>query len=180
MSHAVKSEGHISCGDISGRGQVYDSSGRLILEPGESILGISKGFDLTAYTPWRRLAPRVIFLGFNKPAESRLYVTSSRVVLIREIDSWRQVSGEMTPLGIPNAVASKSELDRLRAQGVRQFCEIRPQSLKLIHVRRSSKPGAWIRMRLLGSNGNRYALSIWKTDGEDRDVFSLIESQFPT
>lgn len=179
MVHAVKSRAHISCGDISGRGRVYDSSGQLILGPGERLLGTSRGLDLTAYTPWRRLAPKVIFLGFNKPTESQFYVTSSREVLIRVIDSWRQLSGEMTPLGIPNAVASKSELDRLKAQGVRQFCEIRPQSLKLIHVRRSSKPGAWIRMRLLGSDGNRYALSIWKTDGEDQEVFSLIESQFP-
>jgi hypothetical protein len=84
----------------------------------------------------------------------------------------------MTPLGIPNAVATKVELDRLKATGVRQFCEVRTDALRLVRVRRSAKPGAWLGLRLIGKDGVRYAVSFWKTDGEDSDTLSLIESRF--
>lgn len=168
----------VRAGDVRGRLILYDAAGELVPEEGERILKVAKGWDMTACTPWRRFFPKVIFLGLNKPASSRLYVTSSRVVLLRDIDSWRQVAGDMTPLGIPNAVATKVELDRLSSAGVRQYCEVRPGALRLVRARRSAKPGAWLGLRLIGDDGLRYAVSFWKTDGEDSETLSLIETRF--
>ncbi len=178
MTPSPRSEGAIRSGDVDGRSWLYNQFGELLPELDEKILKVATGWDVTATTPWRRLLPSTIFLGFNKPTTSRLYITSHRVVLIRDIDPWRQVAGDMTPLGIPNAAATKVQLDRLKAEGIRQYCEIRTASLKLVRVKRSAKPGAWIGLRLIASNGTKYAVSLWKTDGEDRDTSSLIESLF--
>ncbi|HII41390.1 MAG TPA: hypothetical protein HA326_09275 [Thermoplasmata archaeon] len=178
MPSSVEAQVAVTAGDVGGRFSVYDKAGALVEEAGERIVRVATGFDMTATTPWRRLLPTVIFLGFNKPVTSRLYVTSNRIVLLREIDSWRQVIGDMTPLGIPNAIATKVELDALRAKGVRQYCQLRPDALRLVRTRKSAKPGAWLGLRLVDHGDVRYAVSLWKTDGEDPETLSLIESRF--
>ncbi len=178
MSRSIRAHPAVRAGDVDGRLSVYSPQGELLPEPGEQVVKVATGFDMTAATPWRRLLPTVIFIGFNKPAASHLYVTASRIVLIREIDSWRQVVGDMTPLGIPNAIATKVELDALRTKGVRQYCQLDPGALKLVRARHSSKPGAWLGLHLLDDRGIRYAISFWKTDGEDVETLSLIESRF--
>ena len=168
----------VDAGDIDGRSRVYDAQGNLVTSRGESILRISHGWDMSAQSPWRRLLPTIIFLGFKKPASSRLYVTTERIVLIRDIDPARETVGEMTPLGMPNAVARAAELKRLKISGVRQFCEVHPAALQVSRVRRSRTGGTWVGLDLIGRDGTQYALSYWKTDGEDHETLALIESQF--
>ncbi len=180
MSRLLRTAPIMWVGDEAGRNVVYDASGNLILAESEDVLRVATGCDVTVYTPWRRVLPRVLFLGFNKPTQSKLYVTSERIVLIREIDSWRQLRGEMTPLGFPNAIATKVELDRMSGAGTRQFCQIRPYAFRLVRVRRSRRPGAWLGLRLVGNDGLRYAVSIWKTNGEDIETLSMVEARFQT
>jgi len=101
-----------------------------------------------------------------------------RIVLIRDIDPGRELAGEMTPLGMPNAVARAVELKRLGAAGFRQFCEVHPAALSLSRVRRSRKGVTWLGLDLVGEDGAKYTLSYWKTDGEDLETLALLESRF--
>ncbi len=165
-------------GDTGGRGSVYDSSGELLRLPGESYLGIGEGWDMNVRSPWRKLIPKILFMGFNGKAKSRLYVTTRRIVLIREIDTWRQLVGEMTPLGIPTAIAEEAELKSLKKAGIRQFCEVQTAMLKRASSRRHLKRGSRIDLMLIGDDGIEYAVSFWKTDGKDASLLSLIESRF--
>ncbi len=168
----------VNAGDVEGHSRVYDTQGNLLTRPGESVLRVSQGWDMTAQTPWRRWLPQVIFLGLNKPASSRLYVTTTRIVLIRDIDPERETAGDMTPLGMPNAVARAAELKRLKSAGVRQFCEVHTASLKVSRIRRSRKGATWLGLDLIGQDGLEYRISYWKTDGEDRETLGLVELQF--
>ncbi len=168
----------VDAGDVGGRSRVYDTQGNLLTNPDETVLKVSQGWDMTAQTPWRRWLPRVIFLGLNKPASSRLYVTTTRIVLIRDIDPLRETAGDMTPLGMPNAVAKGVDLKRLKSSGVRQFCEVRTSALKVSRIRRSPKDATWLGLDLLGKDGLEYRISYWKTDGEDHEMLALIESRF--
>jgi len=34
-------------------------------------------------------------------------------------------------------------------------------------------------LRLIGTDGRQYAITIWKTDGTDPDTLTLIQSRFP-
>ncbi len=139
---------------------------------------VATGWDMDAFSPWRRLMPKSIFLGFNTKASSKLFITSARIVLIREIDPWRETSDQMTPLGIPNAAAKKVDLQKLKESGAREFCEVHTSGLSLVSAKRYTRRGSMIDMRLLGEDGNQYAVSYWKTDGKDDKILGLIESQF--
>ncbi len=180
MSPEPSSSSIIHAGDVEGRTTVYGPDGELKIHPGESVLAVASGWDLTAQTPWRWLLPQVMFLGKGRPVSSQLYVTTARIVLIRDIDPLREVRGELTPLGMPNAVSTGIALRNLRTAGVRQFCEIQCGSLRLMRIRRSRKLGASVELRLIGSDGKRYSISFWKTVGEDPRTAALIESRFRT
>ncbi len=168
----------IRAGDVDGRGVIYDGYGGLIPLPNESIFRIAAGWDMHAWSPWRRIAPRMIFLGFNSKASSRLYITSRRIVLIREIDPWREVAGDMTPLGMPTAVADQARLKKLKSLGIREYCEIWPETMKVANSSRSANRGSWLRLRLEDLRGRRYTLHFWKTDGRDEDTLSVLRACF--
>lgn len=168
----------VRVGDVRGLGSVYDRGGDLIALPGEEILGIGSGWDMNVSSPWRRVLPKVIFLGFNTKAFSKLYITSKRIVLIREIDEWREVAGEMTALGMPTAIAKQVRLKEVKASGIRTFCELRPDMLHTVSLRKSRKSESWIGLRLVDSAGHRYAVSFWTTSGRDPETLSLLESRF--
>lgn len=169
----------VRAGDVQGRGRIYGIQGDLITQPGESILKVAEGWDMHASTPWRRVLPKVIFLGFNPRASSRLYITTTRVVLIREIDPSRELAGEMTLLGMPTAIAKEVRLRQLKAAGVRQFCEVLPSRLRIVRSEEFRKHGSLLNLFLEDLTGTRYALSFWKTDGRDEETLRLIESRFP-
>jgi len=168
----------LRAGDSEGRDTLYTRPGALIGEPGESYLDIVDGWDMNVRCPWRKFLPGIIFMGFNGRVESKLYITSNRIVLLREIDSWREVAGELTPLGTPTAVAKEVRLKELKQAGVRQFCEIHPKSLRLISAKKFVKRGCRLDLRLIGDDRREYAVSFWKTDGRDAKTLSLIEAQF--
>jgi len=92
-------------GDLGGLGSVYSEGGVLITNSGERILKVGDGWDIDITSPWRKIFPKIIFAGFEGRASSKLYVTTERVVLIREINTWREIKEEMSPLGIPAAAA---------------------------------------------------------------------------
>lgn len=173
-----RTESPVRVGDVAGRDTVYSPSGSLVGLPGEAFLQIAEQWDMNVRSPWRRVLPGIIFMGFNGKAESRLYITTTRIVLIRKIDAWRELFGEMTPLGIPTAVAKEARLKELKEAGVRQFCEIRPRAFRLISSRKFTKRGSRLDLQLIGDDGQQYAVSFWKTDGRDDKTLLLLESKF--
>ena len=145
---------------------------------GESVITELERWDLDVMSPWRRLLPHTIFPGFHGEPASRLYVTSLRIVLIREIDEWRELAGELYPLGLPNAAAKEAFLRQLKKEGVRQFCEIYPDALRVVSVRKHLKPKSLVELRLIGDDGRQYSIMAWNVKGGDGDALELIVSRF--
>lgn len=168
----------VHVGDLDGLGSVYSPSGLLITKPSERILGTSEGWDMNVRSPWRRLLPKLIFPGFNTKAKSTLYVTTERIVLVREIDAWRELKEELSPLGVPTAAAKEIRLKQLKARGGRQYCEIRPTDFRVVKMKRVDRPWSWLGLRLLGTDTRQYAVTISKTDGLDPEMLTLIQSRF--
>ncbi len=168
----------VRAGDLDGLGRIYSDMGGLITESDEKILTATPGWDAEVSSPWRRFLPKIIFAGFGGQASSKLFVTTKRVVIVRDIDTWRELKGELTPLGVPTAAAKEARLRKLKSLGVRQYCEIRPHNLRLVKKRSFDRRQSWIDLRLIGTDGKQYAVTLWKTDGPDQDTRTLIESQF--
>jgi hypothetical protein len=169
----------LRAGGYSGLGRVYTGAGELVAHPGESIAKLSYNWDIGILSPWRQVLPHVVFEGFGGIAKSRLYITTERIVLVREIDLWRQLKGEMTPLGLPNAAVKEAQLKRLLAAGARQFCEIWPQNLRVVRAKVTNRRRSWMDLQLMGVDRKQYAITIWKTDGKDPETLDLLNSRFP-
>lgn len=129
-------------------------------------------------SPWRTVLPGMIFLGFMSPTSSQLYVTTQRIVLIRKIDTWRELKGELTPLGLPKAAEREALLKKLQATGARQYCELWPGSLKVIREKRHGRPANAVQLFLMGTDGLQYAVAFWKPEGLEPELIPLIESRF--
>ncbi len=168
----------VRSGDLDGLARIYSEAGGLITEAGEEILRAATGWDANVSSPWRRFLPHIVFSGFGGPASSKLFVTNKRIVLVRDIDPWRELKGELTPLGLPTAAAKEVRLKKLKSLGVRQYCEIHAQNLRVVKQRSFDRPRSWISLRLMGTDGKQYAITLWKTDGPDQETRTLIESQF--
>ncbi len=168
----------VRAGDADGLKRIYSDAGGLITESDEEVLVVATGWDAEVCSPWRRLLPKIIFAGFGGQASSRLFVTTKRLVLVRDIDAWRELKGELTPLGLPTAAAKEARLKQLKSLRVRQYCEIRPQDFRVVKKRSFDRRQSWIDLRLVGTDGKQYAVTIWKTDGPDQETRTLIESQF--
>lgn len=169
----------VRVGDYAGLGRIYSAAGDLVASGDESVIGISSNWDIDIMSPWRQVMPHVVFEGFGGKVKSRLYITSERIVLIREIDLWRQVKGELTPLGIPNAAAKEAKLKQLMAVGARQFCEIWPQNLRVVRAKVLNRRRSWMDLQLIGVDGKQYTITIWKTDGRDPETLAMLDSRFP-
>src|SRR5438132_5309559 len=168
----------VRVGDVGGLGKVYSEWGGLITESGEEILKTVEGWDLDIISPWRRILPKTVFAGFGGAASSKLYVTTDRIVLVRDIDVWREVKEELSPLGLPAATAKEVHLRRLRSVGARHFCEIWPRRLRVVKAKRIERRWSTLDLRLVASDGRRYQVIISKTDGLDPDTLTLVQSQF--
>src|SRR2546427_8727881 len=138
----------VRAGDLDGRGRICADTGGLITESDEEILRAATGWDVTVLSPWRRFLPKYIFMGFGGKASSKLFVTSKRIVVVRDIDPWRELRGELTPLGIPTAAAKEAKLKKLKSLGGRQYCEIRPKDLRVVKEKRLDRPQACVNQPL--------------------------------
>src|SRR5437879_7308269 len=143
MGPAVSNDEVVRVGDLGGLGSVYSEGGVLITNSGERILKVGDGWDMDISSPWRKILPEIIFAGFEGRASSKLYVTTERVVLIREINTWREIKEEMSPLGIPAAAAKGVDLKELKSVGGRQFCESYPRKLRVASVKRIALGRSW-------------------------------------
>ncbi len=168
----------IQAGDTQGLGRVYTRSGDLIVLPDEQVLRVARNWDVDVISPWRRVLPNVLFPGFRGEARSTLHITTKRIVLIREIDEWRELSGELTPLGLPTAAAKEKRLKSIKRAGVREFCQIQPNALAIAACRKFVKRQCMLDLELNGDDGRQYAILFWKTDGRDEDTLGLIQSRF--
>src|SRR2546426_4353630 len=168
----------VRAGDLDGLGRIYSNGGGLITESDEKILMTTPGWNAEVCSPWRRFLPKIIFAGFGGQASSKLFVTTKRLVIVRDIDTWRELKGELTPLGVPTAAAKEVRLRKLKSLGVRQYCEIRPDNLRVVKKRRFDRRQSWIGLRLIGTDGKQYAVTLSKTDAADHATRPLIESQF--
>ena len=168
----------VRAGDLDGLGKVYSEWGGLITKSGEELLKTFEGWDLDVSSPWRKVLPKTIFAGFGGNASSKLFVTTDRIVLVREIDVWRELKEELSPLGVPAAAAKEVHLRRLKSAGVRQFCEIWPRNFRVVKMKRIDKRWSSLDLRLVGIDGRRYEIIISKTDGLDPLTLTFIQSQF--
>lgn len=168
----------VHAGDVDGLGKIYSESGELLTRPGEEILRTAAGWDMNVRSPWRKFLPKLIFAGFEGKASSRLYITTERIVLVREIDIWRELKEELSPLGLPAAAAKQVHLRRLKAAGGRQFCEIRPRDFRVVRMKRIDRRWSWLGLRLIGTDSRQYAITISKTDGLDPETLTVLQSQF--
>jgi len=168
----------VRAGDLDGLGKVYSEWGGLITKSGEELLKTFEGWDLDVSSPWRKVLPKTIFAGFGGNASSKLFVTTDRIVLVREIDVWRELKEELSPLGVPAAAAKEVHLRRLKSAGVRQFCEIWPRNFRVVKMKRIDKRWSSLDLRLVGIDGRRYEVIISKTDGLDPLTLTFIQSQF--
>src|SRR2546426_3499139 len=168
----------VRVGDLDGLRRIYSDTGGLITESDEQIVRVATSWDVNVRSPWRKFLPRSMFEGFDGKATSKLFVTNRRIVFVRDIDPWRQLKGELTPLGIPTAAAKEVRLKQLKSRGARQYCEFRPQDFRVVRRRRFDRPRSWLDLRVFGVDGRRYAITLWNTDGPDQETRLLIESQF--
>lgn len=167
----------VSAGDLDGLGRIYTREALLIPIHGETVLREASGWDVNIISPWRRVLPGIIFEGYNGKAQSRLYITDQRIVLIREIDVWREVKGEYTLLGTPNAAAKQLELNEKKRLGARQFCVIRPRDLRAAKSKSYDRPRSLLYMRAVNRTGKQYAITIWKTDGMDPEILGALSAE---
>jgi hypothetical protein len=165
----------IRAGDVEGLGRVYSETGIPILSSGETLLGRREACDLAAYGSWRIIFPKRLFHPLSGKPSGTMYVTTERLIFLREIDIWKEVKSLLTPLGLPAAAEKESKLKQLRAAGARQFCEIFRYRLQVVQTRRKS----WglLHLRLLTVDGAKYEVFVY-TDRNDSNFFDLVEGTF--
>lgn len=168
----------VKSGDIDGLDKVYSEWGGLICGPDEQIIREVSGWEMEVRSPWRRVLPGLIFSGFGGSTSSSLYITNDRIVLIRKIDAWRELKGELSPLGLPKALEKESKLRKLQSSGGRQFCAIWPGRLRLSRMKKFTQPRSLIDLFVTSEDGKQYAVTYWKPQGTDEETLSLIESRF--
>jgi len=178
MESADRLRSLVRAGDLDGLGSVYSELGSLIARSEEKTLGIGEGWEMNIRSPWRTVFPRTVFPGFGGTSSSKLYVTTERIVLVRDINVWRELKDELSPLGVPTAAAKEIRLQKLRSAGARQYCEIRPRDFRVVKLKKTNKRSSWLDLRLIGSDERQYAITIWKTNGVDGGTLSIVESQF--
>ena len=96
-------------GDVDGIGRLYSENGNLILLPQERLIGQRANCDVAAYASWRIIFPKSIFRPQPGTPSGTLFVTSSRLVFIRNIDVWKEVKPLLTPLGLPAAAEKEDQ-----------------------------------------------------------------------
>jgi len=171
MTNRDSAESAIRSGDVDGLGRIYSEFGGPILHSQEVVLAERGGCDLAAYGSWRLFFPKRIFHPLPGKPSGTIHVTSDRVIFLRPIDVWKEVKPLLTPLGLPTAAEKEAKLNRLKAIGARQYCEIFRSKLRLVHVRRKS---GLLHMRLTSTEGGRYEVFFY-TDRDDPAFFDFLE-----
>src|SRR5437667_9925312 len=139
METTTDSSAGVRAGDSEGLGRVYSESGDIVLIPDEEVLKTSPGWDIDVTSPWRKILPKLIFAGLSGKASSDLYITNQRIVLLREIDLWRELREELSPLRIPSAAAKERHLRRPESAGVRQHSERQPGNFRAVRRNRPNR-----------------------------------------
>src|SRR5207247_11304968 len=124
----------VRTGDLDGLGKVYSEWGGLITKSGEEILKTFEGWDLDVSSPWRKVLPKTIFAGFGGKASSKLFVTTDRVVLVREIDVWRELKEELSPLGVLAESSKEVHLRSLKSAREQQFYEVGTRNFRYVKM----------------------------------------------
>src|SRR5437867_10485010 len=154
----------VRAGDLDGLRRIYSETSGLITKSDEEILKAVTGWDVNVQSPWRKFLPKFVFMGFEGRTSSKLFVTNKRIVLVRDIDPWRELKGELTPLGIPTAAAKEAKLKKLKSLGARQYCEIRPADLRIVKEKRCDRPQAGVNLHHVAVNGTLQGSTLGRTD----------------
>ena len=161
----------IRAGDVDGLGRIYSEFGGLILRTDEILLAQRQGCDVAAYGSWRIFFPRRLFHPLPGRPSGTVYLTSDRLIFIRNIDIWREVKPLLTPLGLPAAAERESKLKGMKAKGARQYCEVLRAGFKLMRAKR--KPGL-LHLRLARLDNQKYEVFVY-VDKDDPAFFDLVE-----
>ncbi len=154
---------------------IYTPKGDLSFLVGETVVRVFRGWDMSVRSPWRKFLPGMVFSSLHGDVSSSLYITSKRIVFIRNIDIWKEVKPLLTPLGLPAAAEKEAHLKRLRSVGARKYCEIWPSQLA---ISRTLPLKNGVSLLTQGLDGRQYAISFWNRGRTGKESFALIESRF--
>jgi len=174
MVEKSKLHSAIRAGDLDGLGRVYSIAGELMMSPGEQTVAVQDGCDTHITGSWRSLFAKKIFSGTSGPPNGRLYTTSQRLVLIRDVDVWQEVKPLLTPLGLPAAAETEARLKQVKARGGRQYCEISTTELTLDRTRVKH---SMLILYLTGPGGQRFRVIVHTAEHRP-DFYTQIESRF--
>lgn len=174
MSRDESNRAAVRGGDISGLRSVYTDDGTLILHGGEQLLGTWRDCDIAAFAAWRPFFARPVFHAYPGRTESRLYITTRRIVLLRKIDIWKEVKPLLTPLGVGDAVSEQSRLSRTVALHGREFCEVLTNRLM---IKRFRERRTILLMKLIDMDGAKYTIAFY-SPAPDAALFRAIEGRF--
>ena len=164
----------ICSGDLDGLGRVYSATGALVLFSGEELLATQDGCDLHASESWRSFFAKTLFSAIPGKVTGKLYLTDRRLVLIRDVDVWKEVKPLLTPLGLPTAAQKEARLKDLKSRGARQYCEIQQQ---LVTLSRSRENRSMLFLYLTTTSQRRYRVVIY-VEAADTSLFPAIKARF--
>jgi len=172
MTNPTSPESPIRAGDIDGLGRVYSEQGGPILHSRETVLAQRKGCDIAAYGSWRIFFPKRLFHPMPGSPKGTIYLTSERLLFVRDIDVWQEVKPLLTPLGLPTAAEKRSKLSKLKERGARQYCEVLRAKLRPVRMKRKRM---LLHFRLLSEDHRKYELFVY-TDTDDPSFFEFLEN----
>ncbi len=165
----------IEVGDLDGLNRIYGPDGGVLTKSGETVLGVRDRCELGAFESWRKLFAPLVFESLRGASAGRVFVTTERLVFLREIDTWKQVKASMSPLGLPGAVVKEAELNRIKGAGGRQYFQLWTSGFSLAWAKRVD---GLIGLRLVGRDGRKWRVVV-HADIDDPPFFALIEGRFP-
>ena len=124
-------------GDLNGRGVVYGHDGRLILQPGESVVRIFLDCVASVLPCWGRWSKGYAVID-TYAGKGDWYVTNKRMVFIRKPGSGGVKWWRIHPLELADGVDETLRIRRVRREGGFDYCEIEYNDVRFYKKHRRS------------------------------------------
>ncbi len=175
-------------GSLDGFGTIYDQEARLIAKSNERIEREAARWDAEVLSPWKRVLPKILF-DFQDPRlhrglQSALYITSERIVLIREVPGWGESRSRMAPPFRSGGMTAEEEVALIQRLAFplskgRQYLEVWPDRLDVVELNRSDRRRSFLEVRAHGRDRREFRIYFQRESGPDPTTSALIESRFP-
>jgi len=150
----------LTAGDIDGLNRIYSSVGALVTLPNERVLAVWPGFDMAVFSGWSIFTSKCLVDSGPSPPYGRLYSTSARIVMMREVDIQKEIRPLLTEHGISGAERLADRLASLASRHGRYYAELWPAHLRLMKTK-----------RLLWGKVKQFNLNLLSDDGARFQVF---------